>query len=175
MSAKYKAINIAGVFIQLANSLPNDQIDNLKLNKLCYYAQGWHLARYGTPLFSDAIQAWDYGPLIPDVYYAYRVCGSNPIQEAVEEFNEDMLSSEEKELLADVYIHYGKYTSSALIGMTHRDGTPWSKVYEKGMNRVIDTDIIKEYFMNNPDEMISGEFDFSPEHVVYGITEEDDK
>ena len=65
MKGKYRALDIANIYIGLANGLPNDNIDNFKVNKLCYYAQGWSLAKLGYPLFDDEIEAWQYGPVIP--------------------------------------------------------------------------------------------------------------
>lgn len=79
----FKALDIANLYIDLANSIPGDYIDNLKLNKICYYAQAWCCVKLGHPLFDDEIQAWDYGPLIPDVYHTYKICGdcriANPV------------------------------------------------------------------------------------------------
>ncbi|MCI7457609.1 Panacea domain-containing protein [Actinomyces urogenitalis] len=41
----------------------------LKLHKLCYYAQAWHLAITNEPLFRSDMQAWRYGPVSTAVYY----------------------------------------------------------------------------------------------------------
>ncbi len=173
MAAQYKANEIASLFIQLANGLPNNHIDNLKLNKLCYYAQGWHLARYDKPLFQEDIQAWDYGPVIPEVYRTYKACGGSPIQEPVEEFDESNLSAEALAVLTDVYMNYGRFTSAALIDMTHRPGTPWERVYEPQMNHVISTNSMRDYFVSCR-EMTEPEYDFSPEHISTGILSDED-
>ena len=117
MGERYTALDIANFYVQLANDIPNDSIDNLKLNKLCYYAQAWSLARLGHPLFDDAIEAWMYGPVIPAVYYAFKACGKKPIEEPVDHFDESRLSSEELSLLTDVYMTYGKYSSTGLFAM----------------------------------------------------------
>lgn len=37
----------------------------MKLEKLVYYCQGWHLAREGTLLFPEPIEAWREGPVVP--------------------------------------------------------------------------------------------------------------
>src|SRR5688500_5047510 len=37
----------------------------VKLQKLLYYAQGWLLAWYREPLFTDAVEAWAWGPASP--------------------------------------------------------------------------------------------------------------
>lgn len=167
----YRVLDIASIFVQLANSLPNHHIDNLKLNKLCYYAQGWHLARLHEPLFREEIQAWEYGPLIPEVYYTYRVCGGDPIKEPATEFDEDNLTREDASLITDVYIRYGKYTSAALIDLTHQPGSPWKQVYEPRKNKIIGVDLIRDYFLNN-DEAQGTEYNFSPELIADGISEE---
>lgn len=47
-------------------------VSNLKLQKLLYYAQAWHLAIFKQPLFNDEIEAWVHGPVVPEVFRAYR-------------------------------------------------------------------------------------------------------
>jgi hypothetical protein len=44
----------------------------MKLQKLVYYCQAWHLARYGEPLFPDEVQAWREGPVVPRLYAQHR-------------------------------------------------------------------------------------------------------
>ena len=45
-----------------------DYISNLKLQKLLYYSQGCFLALRDEPLFDSPIEAWTYGPVVPEVY-----------------------------------------------------------------------------------------------------------
>lgn len=35
-------------------------ISNLKLQKLVYYAQGFHLAMYNQPLYTESLEAWTH-------------------------------------------------------------------------------------------------------------------
>lgn len=44
------------------------RIQAIKLQKLCYLAQGWHLTWLGDPLFDDEIKAWRYGPVVYSLY-----------------------------------------------------------------------------------------------------------
>lgn len=44
----------------------------MKLQRLCYYSQGWHLAWEGEPLFPERIEAWANGPVIPALYGLHR-------------------------------------------------------------------------------------------------------
>ena len=71
--------DVADFFIDIANKNTDDTLTNLKLNKLLYYAQGEYLARTGKPLFDDEIQAWDYGPVVPVIYYKYKRNNANEI------------------------------------------------------------------------------------------------
>jgi len=62
-----------------------DPIGNLKLQKLMYYAQGWHMAENnGKELFEDDFEAWVYGPAIPRLYGVYKKWGYFPIEEVVD-------------------------------------------------------------------------------------------
>jgi len=47
-------------------------MSNLKLQKLLYYVQGYHLCRAGEPAFGDAIKAWSHGPVVPVVYHRFK-------------------------------------------------------------------------------------------------------
>lgn len=42
----------------------------LKLQALLYFAQGWHLAVHGEPLFPEPILAWRLGPVVEQVRMA---------------------------------------------------------------------------------------------------------
>ena len=165
MTRLFRAIDIANFYVQLANDLPETDITNLKLNKLCYYAQCWSLVKLGRPLFSDEIQAWDYGPVIPDVYHTFKVCGRNPIGEPSEHFDETLLDSDELTLLIDVYSSYGKYTPNELITMTHKPGAPWDEVYEEHMNNPIPTPSMVRYFSKS-NELHEFTPNITPENTI---------
>ena len=62
------SLNVAKFIIQKAKS----PVSNLKLQKLLYYVQGWHLGIYGEPVFSQPIQAWIHGPVVPYVFGKFK-------------------------------------------------------------------------------------------------------
>lgn len=165
VKAKYTAIDIANIFIDMAVSFPNDSIDSLKLNKLCYYAQGWSLAKLGYPLFDDRIEAWAYGPVIPDVYQTYKGYKDSPIENPTYFFNEERLSSDELSLLVDVYNTYGKYTSVGLVSKTHEVGSPWRRVYQERENNEITKGAMEEYFSKS-DELEVFTLNTAKENVI---------
>lgn len=142
----YSALDIADFFIQLAISQNDNSMDNLKINKMLFFAQGHMLAITGKPLFSEDIEAWDYGPVVPSVYKAFKCCGKNQIESPCEEFSESDLDPKTLNILIDVFMKYGQYTGIALKDMTHKKGTPWDIVYQRGKNNIISMDIMTDYF-----------------------------
>lgn len=119
------ATNVAKYFLALANEC-EDPITNLKLNKLVYYAQAWHLALFGTSLFQEDIEAWKHGPVLPVIYDAYKhfrwtpITGDNLSSEEMRQ----LFSAEQQELLDDIVEIYFPQTAYALEQMT-RDEDPW--------------------------------------------------
>lgn len=140
---------IADFLIQLVNQSEDDQITNLKLNKLLYYAQGLHLARTGEPLFADPVEAWKFGPVIPAIYHKYKVCGRNPIPSDETAVDRSVFTPAEFEVLLDVMREFGQYTGSVLVTMTHKPGTPWSEANTHG-NTTISHDAMRQFFTANP-------------------------
>ena len=55
-------------------------ISNLKLQKILYLIQAYSLIHTKKPCFSEDIEAWDFGPVIPEVYRKYKQFGSTDIQ-----------------------------------------------------------------------------------------------
>ncbi len=121
-----------------------DEISNLKLQKLLYYMQGFHLACFDTPLFDDEIEAWMYGPVVPAVYELYKENGSKGI--SCPEGDVIALTSEEEEdIFNQVYDAYGQFSAFKLMEMTHIE-EPW-KSTQVGIGNVISKDKIKKYFL----------------------------
>lgn len=123
-----------------------DCMTNLRLNKFLYFAQGWSLVRLKKPLFNDTIEAWDYGPVVPNVYHKYYVCGKMPIDIVSESYSEKVFTKEQKDLLLDIANKYGKYSTGELVNISHMPGSPWSAVYARSSSREIPLKSIADYF-----------------------------
>lgn len=141
--------DVANFFIHLANQSEDDQMTNLKLNKLLYYAQGAFLARSGKPLFANYIEAWPLGPVVPEIYSKYKVCGKTPISSEENDMCCDTFSPEEMETLLDVMREFGQYTGSTLVSLTHKPGTPWSNAISD-KRTVLEQSDIRDYFTEHP-------------------------
>jgi len=137
----YNALDIAKYFITLASPEKEDFITNLKLQKLLYYAQGFHLVLFGKPLFTEKIQAWQYGPVVPEVYQIYSQYGSNPLPQP-DSLNMDQYDRETQNLLDEVYEVYGQYTAPTLMRFARQE-LPWK---ETALNEEISHDLMKVYF-----------------------------
>lgn len=135
----YKALDIANKIVSKTDLEHGDTISNLKLQKMMYYQQGFHLAYFGTPLFDEDIVAWQYGPVVPSVYKEYKSFESNSISTSKEGIS---LSDDEEELFNNVYEEYNQFSAVALMKMTHEE-SPW-KTTE--INSVISRDKMMAFF-----------------------------
>lgn len=101
-------------------------LSTMKLQKLCYYAQGWHLAWQGEPLFTEPLQAWRMGPVSPDLYRFHRghaSVGAWPQGDATQ------LSEVQKRTLDTVIDFYEPYSGFELGTRTHSE-RPWLEAWE---------------------------------------------
>src|SRR5262249_4972182 len=120
------SLDVARYFIHLASPEEREDVDclcHLRLQKLLYYAQGWHLAAYGKPLFAGRIEAWTNGPVVRDVYphfadFKYRSIPPTQGSQSV------ALSPKETEFVQSIWEGYKQYSATALRDKTHRE-PPW--------------------------------------------------
>ena len=153
----YQSLAVANWFIEnLSNVSP------LKLQKLIYFAHGWHLAIRGQPLIDEFVEAWDYGPVIPNVYHEFKVFGNQSITKTgtaweMSENNKIRIvrprlpedAENTKKLLVRIGEVYGNYTAAQLSAMTHEPGSPWDQTRKNTPGRKgadISDDLIKDYF-----------------------------
>ena len=120
----------------------------LKLLKLLYYVQGYHLAMFGTPIFDEKIEAWLHGPVVPEVWKWAINYGDEQMQsEALDKKQIDGLGlhPQQIKLVEEVLEIYNKYSAYGLIDKTHTE-MPWLAAYEKDKNNEITKDSLKDFF-----------------------------
>ena len=151
---------VANYFLELARR-EGRTITPMKLQKLVYFAHGWHLGLFDEPLVDEEAEAWDYGPVFPSLYRDLRKHGSGAIREPIKKRNlstfldvvptipeDDKAACALAERVWDTYKHL---TAAQLSDITHQRGTPWYNRYvlEEG-HRIrgagIDHGDIKGYF-----------------------------
>lgn len=125
----YDARQIANWFID-RSAKDGRVISIMSLLKLAYIAHGWNLEMRNTPLFNNRIEAWRYGPVIPDVYNAFRPQGINSTQ-MVESF---VLPTDATDVgfLEQIYKIYGGMSPFRLSQLTHEAGGPWETASKLG-------------------------------------------
>jgi uncharacterized phage-associated protein len=146
----YTAKQVAEYFLAKVDEDEGDLISNLKLQKLCYYAQGVGAAVRGDPMFPEEIRAWLHGPVVPDLYREYRHHGSNAIP-AVNNLDLSVFDEGDRMILDDVYSFFGQYTASRLRQMTHEEA-PWKDAYIQDANELITVEALRSYFSNEVNE-----------------------
>ena len=117
---RYSVFDIANYFLFKSQEDDQELLSNLKLQKLVYYSQGLHLVLFNEPLFEEEIYAWTYGPVVPDLYHAYKGYGASGIP-ADEEFSPSSIESETIELLDEIYEAFGQFSALHLMRLSHSD------------------------------------------------------
>ena len=82
MDTPYRACAIANYFLERAEREP---ITQMKVQKLVYFAHGWHLGITQKPLINEQVEAWPYGPVIPSLYQDLKRWGADPITEPIKD------------------------------------------------------------------------------------------
>lgn len=122
MTVHNKIFDVADYFLWMGKK-EGQEISQLKLQKLCYYAQAWNLALEGAALFEADFEAWIHGPANYDLYKEFKKYGWRPIK-APKNYDEERLSPAERSLLTEVWERYGSFDAKVLENLTHQED-PW--------------------------------------------------
>lgn len=137
----YRALDIAKYVI---TKCTNDgcPISNLQLQKILYNLQKAFL-KMNSQLFPDRIEAWQWGPVVPDVYNIYCVYGSMKIDE-VHDINVD---ESVKRIIDPIIIQKRNINPWLLVDETHKKNGAWDKIYRNGTGNknVIPCELIKAF------------------------------
>lgn len=139
----YKAENIAKYIIAKCNN-DKKHISNLKLQKILYYIQAEFLIVKNITCFSEPIEAWSLGVIIPDVYNTYKIYGGLNISSRNGWINQN-IRMEDRQIIDDVINECSKYTDRELLKIIQHQST-WIEAYNSLINNVIATESIKKYF-----------------------------
>ena len=99
----------------------------------------------GEPLITGYFEAWDLGPVHPQLYHSLKRFGADPVQDIFQAIP-SIVEGETSQLIDDVVKHLSDNTTR-LVSITHWDKGAWAKHYipgEKG-NVIPNTDILQEW------------------------------
>lgn len=135
------ALDVAKYVITYCSQRDNP-ISNLHLQKTLYYVQKYFLMQ-GKIAFEDDFEAWQFGPVIPSVYYYF--CGYGGM-EIDQEF--DVQLDKSTNLRSIDSIVYAKMTLNPweLVADTHKKGSAWDEIYNNGhgFQLIIPQDLIRK-------------------------------
>ncbi len=117
-----------------------------QLQRLIYIAHGWSFPLRGRPLILDPIYAWDYGPVIFDIWSRYQAFRADPITLPRVD-RSDSLDPEEKALI-DIVVRTYDCSFEELFRITHHEATPWSLAlrWGRGMKQPIPNELIEAHY-----------------------------
>lgn len=145
-----KAVEIAKELLFLAKE-SGINLTNMQIQKLVYIAHGLHLAIQKEALLEEPVRAWKHGPVIPEVYRAYKQYLNSNIDLDKEAKDRPILTDAERESVKITFDNFSKFSGWQLREITHIKGSPWHKVWFDGngnetYNAVIDDHIISEHY-----------------------------
>lgn len=164
-------ISDAAKYVGLSLLVKGYSVSPLKLQKILYYAQAWHMVFFGrkNTLFPDVPQAWVNGPVYPSIYNEYKdkvpgMCahldarsfGETDERAGLEAIAHKLdLTARQVELLESVINLYGSKKQNQLILFTHSE-KPWTEKreglqpYEKS-NEELSLDTMYSYYKERHD------------------------
>lgn len=142
---------VANRLIELA-ALDGSELTPMQLIKLVYIAHGWTLGLTGRPLIDQRVEAWQYGPVIRDVYNGVRHFGRSAVKTPLFA-PPGTLSAAEHHLIDQVYKLYKGMDGIALSNITHMPNTPWAQMYTPGsFGTPIPNDLIAAHYRRLKEE-----------------------
>jgi uncharacterized phage-associated protein len=133
---------VANEFLRLSEAEGGVPLDQMKLQKLLYYAHAWYLAYNDTPLFEDDFEAWPWGPVVRDVYIQTKDYGRSPITAPLWEFGRkpdgrfDFVTpggvpENLKPFIKSIWDVHKSFTGVQLSNATHAPGEPWTIIKDR--------------------------------------------
>jgi uncharacterized phage-associated protein len=125
----------------------NWQVTNLALQKILYVAHMFFLGRTnGRGLVNARFEAWDYGPVQPDIYRKVAMFGDRPIRDVFYGRNVPV-GAAETTTLDEVSSSLIQKSPGELVAITHWKNGAWAKNYRPNARGIIipDSDILDEY------------------------------
>jgi uncharacterized phage-associated protein len=118
---------------------------NLELNKLLFFAQMIALGEKSEPLIKGHFEAWDFGPVMPEVYHNAKIFGNKPVKPFL--FSGRGPVEGWETVFKRTMEEFGDLTSGQLVAESHWNKGAWAKHYRPGARgiQIPNDDIAAEY------------------------------
>lgn len=109
---------------------------------IVFYTKGF--SQEGAQAFSDYIEAWGFGPVVPNVYFCFCGFGAMPILFISRDTVPNL--STDKNIIDNIVENKRSLTPWEIAKETSKITGAWSKVYDNGKGRqhIIPVGLIKE-------------------------------
>lgn len=136
----YEALQLAKYIVSKC-VLENNPISNLQLQKILYYIQKDFLKR-NTIAFMDVIEAWQFGPVVPTVYYHFCGFGAMPITAKYDGID---IKKEDAFYIDPIVQEKRDLYPWDLVADTHNPDGAWAQTYQngEGNRKVIPLELIR--------------------------------
>ena len=146
--ANAEVASASDVALEIERCLPG--IGDVKLHKLLYYVQGYHLAWERGPAFAENIEAWELGPVVARLWRNRK----NPLLAKIGRPSRPSkaLPDSVRDITVNVISRFGKMSGADLIEATHNED-PWRQATDEGRNianQVISHETLADYFSTEP-------------------------
>lgn len=139
----YKVQEIAEYVIYYAYTQGNI-VTNLKLQKILYYIQAEFLVGAQKQCFPERIEAWDFGPVIPEVYRRYKIYGGSFIPTGRNNICLTLFQRDDRRRIENVVDACDMYSTATLAEFT-RHQTPYIEARLR-YDREITPESIRQFF-----------------------------
>jgi uncharacterized phage-associated protein len=151
---------IANLVLDVADDL-NVGVTNLQLQKVLYFVWGEYYRMFNVDLFKENFSAWEYGPVIPDIYHSFKIFGNRNISNRISKIDfrngssskiELSITKSEFDFLISSINLYVKVSAGMLVDWSHHDSGPWAQVWNhtgpSNPGMIIPFEAIRRYFQN---------------------------
>ena len=145
MGAQHNAMAVADKIIRLSIE-DETPLTPMQVQKLTYFCHAWMLGFGYGPLFQDAVESWQYGPVIRALYHSLKQYGGGRITEPVLN-SAAKFSEQEEKIIRIIWQQYGQLDGARLSRMTHAEGSPWEQTYQRNSrSQIIHNHTIRDYY-----------------------------
>lgn len=117
-------------------------ITNLRLQKLLYFIQGYSYCSKNEEMFREDMEAWPYGPVVPEVYFVYNGYSGAQIRR---EYDDVDINDDDRKIIDKVINVLSKYKDWDLVKATHEQDSPWAISIENFSKDIAKSEI-RKYF-----------------------------
>jgi uncharacterized phage-associated protein len=143
---------IANAVLDIADEA-NFGLTNMALNKIVYFAHAWYLATKFRPLVDSPFEAWQFGPVHPQIYRQLKSYNDCIVETRLTRIDlesgrdipvEVRLDHDEMRHVDRVVRFYGGFPAAKLVRLSHEPGAPWDQVWKQAGRRACPGMIISD-------------------------------